>query len=217
MSRGPRQVGKTTLVRDLLRTGRLITLDDSSVLDAIASDPIGQLNALAAELRDAPLIIDEAQRLGSMALALKMIVDANPRPGQFILTGSSNVFTTLEVVDSLAGRLRTLKLWPMTVAEAQLRPPSRILDWTLSKVPELSDLPAPVPASRSDYIDLLLRGGFPGIRNFPARAEAEGICRACARGRGARCCRPLPPSENRCATPADHAIGRAHERAPEPS
>ncbi len=59
---GPRQVRKTTLVRDILRTGKFITLDDEAVLTAIEEDPAGQLEALTAELTDAPLIIDEAQR-----------------------------------------------------------------------------------------------------------------------------------------------------------
>ncbi|MGO8041061.1 AAA family ATPase, partial [Rhizobium leguminosarum] len=43
---GPRQVGKTTLVRDLLKTGNFITLDDENVLAALEADPKGQLDAL---------------------------------------------------------------------------------------------------------------------------------------------------------------------------
>ena len=171
---GPRQVGKTTLVKDLLHTGRFITLDDPVQLDAMRQDPVGQLAALTAERGSAPLIIDEAQRLGDMALAIKMIVDANWQPGQFVLTGSSNIFSTMAVSDSLAGRMRTLKLWPMAVAETKSRPPSRILDWALSKSPALADLPEkPNPASRADYIDLILRGGFPGIRNLPLQPLQE--------------------------------------------
>ncbi len=164
---GPRQVGKTTLVRDILRTGKFITLDDEAVLTAIEEDPAGQLGALTAELTDAPLIIDEAQRSKKLALALKQIVDSNRRKGQFILTGSSNVFTTLDVADSLAGRVRTLKLWPLTIAETKLRQPARILDWAISKVPQLTDVPAPEQTTRASYIDLVLRGGFPEIRDIP--------------------------------------------------
>ena len=171
---GPRQAGKTTLVRDILHTGRFITLDDPVQLDAMRQDPVGQLTALTAERGSAPLIIDEAQRLGDMALAIKMIVDADWRPGQFVLTGSSNIFTTMAVSDSLAGRMRTLKLWPMAVAETKSRPPSRMLDWALSESPTLADLPKePDPASRADYIDLMLRGGFPGIRNLPLQLRQE--------------------------------------------
>lgn len=163
---GPRQVGKTTLVRDILQTGRFITLDDPAVLDAMARDPVGQIGTLTSGLADWPLVIDEAQRLGSMALAIKMIADAHQQKGQFVLTGSSNVFATMKVADSLAGRMRILKLWPLTVAEIKSRPPSCILDWAISKNPSLPDLPEPESTPRADCIDLILRGGFPEVRNI---------------------------------------------------
>ena len=46
-------------------------------------------------------------------------MDADRRPGQFLLTGSSNVFDTLEATDSLAGRMPTLTLWPLSLAEIE--------------------------------------------------------------------------------------------------
>jgi predicted AAA+ superfamily ATPase len=94
---GPRQTGKTTLVRDLFHSGRFVTLDNPGTLAALRSDALGQLQALAAEAGDRPVIVDEAQRWKPLALAIKQIVDADRRKGQFILTGSSNVFTTAEV------------------------------------------------------------------------------------------------------------------------
>ncbi len=54
-------------------------------------------------LNEAPLIIDEAQRSKKLALAIKRMFDTSRRKGQFVLTGSSNVFTTTDVADSLAG------------------------------------------------------------------------------------------------------------------
>ena len=60
---GPRQVGKTTLVRDLFGNGRFITLDDAAVLPAIEADPEGQLTSLTEDLDHAPLIIDERSAL----------------------------------------------------------------------------------------------------------------------------------------------------------
>ena len=166
---GPRRAGKTTLVRDLLQMGRFITLDDPAVLDAMAKDPVGQIGALTAGLTDWPLVIDEAQRSENMALAIKMVVDAHRKTGRFILTGSSNVFATMKVADSLAGRMRILRLWPLTIAEIKARPPSRILGWATSKKPSLAGLPEPESTSRADYIDLMLRGGFPETRNMPLK------------------------------------------------
>ena len=100
---GPRQAGKTTLVRDILQTGYFITLDDDTILEAIEDDPLGQLQRLTEASAAAPLIIDEAQRARKLPLAIKRIVDAENRPGQFVLTGSSNMFRTQHVADSLAG------------------------------------------------------------------------------------------------------------------
>ncbi len=116
---GPRQTGKTTLVRDMLQAARFLTLDDEALLSSLALDPFGQLTAVAAEAADAglPVVIDEIQRLPQITLALKRIVDRDRRPGQFVLTGSSDVFTTPKALDSLAGRVSTLTLRPLSTAE----------------------------------------------------------------------------------------------------
>jgi predicted AAA+ superfamily ATPase len=59
-------------------------------------DPYGQLGTLLAETQKSglPIVIDEVQRLAQITLALKRIVDRDRRPGQFVLTGSSDNFTT---------------------------------------------------------------------------------------------------------------------------
>ncbi|MEP2985667.1 MULTISPECIES: ATP-binding protein [Alphaproteobacteria] len=168
---GPRQVGKTTLVRDLFGNGRFITLDDAAVLAAIEADPEGQLTSLTENLNGDPLIIDEAQRSKKLALAIKRVVDTNRRKGQFVLTGSSNVFTTTDVADSLAGRMRTLKLWPLSVAEVKKAPVNRIMDWAIQNEPKLGQVGDPEQVSRRDYIDLILEGGFPEVRELPIRSR----------------------------------------------
>lgn len=168
---GPRQVGKTTLVRDLFEGGRFLTLDDAAVLAALDADPEGQLMSLAKDQNTSPIIIDEAQRSRKLALAIKKIVDTNRRKGQFVLTGSSNVFTTAEVADSLAGRMRTLKLWPLCVAEINRAPVSRLIDWAMQDVPALAQIVEPALLGRKDYIDLMLAGGFPETRMLPLRSR----------------------------------------------
>jgi len=168
---GPRQVGKTTLVRDLFEPGRFVTLDDAAVLAAMEADPEGQLTSLTEDQEDVPVIIDEAQRSPKIALAIKKIVDRNRRKGQFVLTGSSNVFTTAEVADSLAGRMQTLKLWPLTVSEANRAPPNRLIDWAMQGAPSLTQIAGPAPLRRTDYIDLVLKGGYPEVRALPLRSR----------------------------------------------
>ncbi len=170
---GPRQAGKTTFVRDIFAATRsqvrFVTLDDQSLLNAIESDPEVQIRTLMDGIGEHPVIIDEAQRSKTMALAIKKIVDEDRRKGQFILTGSSNVFTTLEVSDSLAGRMRTIKLWPLTVSESIEREPVHLLDWAVSTSPSLTDLGSPDTISRAQYIDIILRGGFPEIQELETR------------------------------------------------
>lgn len=166
---GPRQVGKTTLVRDLFGSGRFVTLDDATVLEALEADPQGQLTTLAATTADGPVIIDEAQRSKRLALAIKRIVDERRQPGQFLLTGSSNVFATAEVADSLAGRVRTLRLLPLSTAELHHVGPARLLDWAGAATPSLADHPSVPVIDRSSAIDLLLRGGYPETRTLADR------------------------------------------------
>jgi len=164
---GPRQTGKTTLVRDMLQAARFLTLDDEGLLSSLALDSFGQLTAVAAEAADAglPVVIDEVQRLPQITLALKRIVDRDRRPGQFVLTGSSDVFTTPKALDSLAGRVSTLTLRPLSTAEIQRRGPCELLDAVRDDQTDLLGLlPPPQPFGRADAIDLIVRGGFPEIR-----------------------------------------------------
>ena len=166
---GPRQAGKTTLVRDIVEAAQFLNLDDETLLASLALDSYGQLSTLAAETKETglPIIIDEVQRLPQITLALKRIVDHDRRPGQFLLTGSSDIFTTPKALDSLAGRVSTLTLWPLSAAEIMRVGPCRLLD-ALGDEPDscIARLPKPVSFARPDAIDLLVRGGFPEIRRL---------------------------------------------------
>jgi len=170
---GPRQVGKTTLVRDLFDKGEFLTLDDAAILEAVSADAAALLTSRMATIEDQPLIIDEAQRSKSLALAIKRIVDKDRRKGQFLLTGSSNIFAAADVADSLAGRVLTLKLWPLTVSEIKQRPPAEWLDWAVQKKPSLEGLPEPTPTSRAEYINHVLEGGYPEFRELPIRPRQQ--------------------------------------------
>ena len=172
---GPTQVGKTTLVRDLLGVGEFLTLDDEAILRAIEADAFGLLEDARRRAGDAPLIIDEAQRSRSLAPAIERIVDRNSRKGQFLLAGSSDVFSEAEVADSLADRVITLALRPLTVAEMKERKPSLILDWATQQCPRLDDLPQAEWAARDDYIGLVLAGGYPEIHGWPTRRRQQRI------------------------------------------
>ena len=82
---GPRQAGKTTLVRQVAQ-GRLryLTLDDDLTLLSAQQDPVGMIRSLDRA------VIDEIQRAPQLLLAIKKSVDEDRRPGRFVLTGSAN-------------------------------------------------------------------------------------------------------------------------------
>jgi predicted AAA+ superfamily ATPase len=84
---GARQSGKSTLVRLIAReTGaQWLTLDDAITRQAAQADP----TSFVAE--PGPMIIDEIQRVPELLLSIKARVDRDPRPGQFLLTGSARV------------------------------------------------------------------------------------------------------------------------------
>jgi uncharacterized protein len=85
---------------------------------------------LSAEIQKSglPIVIDEVQRLPQITLALKRIVDRERRTGQFVLAGSSGIFTAPKALDTLAGRVSTLTLRPLSAAEIMRAAPCRLLD-----------------------------------------------------------------------------------------
>ena len=111
---GPRQAGKTTLVRgQLSAAATMLSLDEQGVLDAALNDPAG-----FAALGGRPLVIDEVQRGGEpLVRAIKAQVDRDSSPGQFVLTGSSNFLTIPTISESLAGRAGFVEVWPFTQGE----------------------------------------------------------------------------------------------------
>lgn len=110
---GSRQCGKTTLAKQL--TGPQIafrTLDDIGMRQLAEADPHDFLTHSGRTL-----IIDEIQRVPNLLPAIKKMVDENTRPGQFLLTGSANIQALPEVQESLAGRITTVHLRPLTQGE----------------------------------------------------------------------------------------------------
>ncbi|MGO8819947.1 MAG: ATP-binding protein [Desulfomonilaceae bacterium] len=113
--RGARQTGKSTLVRKIADgpyPARYVTLDNAAVFSAASADPTGFLAGI-----EKPVVIDEAQRVRNLFLAIKEDVDRNRTPGRYLLTGSADVLTIPKVADALAGRMELLTLWPLSISE----------------------------------------------------------------------------------------------------
>lgn len=161
---GPRQAGKTTLARQLALKGiQYITLDDENTRLAAQQDPTGLIRSLN------QAAIDEIQRVPQLLLAIKKSVDDDRRPGRFLLTGSANLMALPTVADSLAGRMETLSLFPLTQAEIERRN-SSWLDAAFSG----RLLTPPKNSKTKSLIDRVLIGGYPEMlmRPSPKRRKA---------------------------------------------
>jgi predicted AAA+ superfamily ATPase len=103
---GPRQVGKTTLLRHLSdKNRRYVTLDDPSLRALAKEDP-----ALFLQRFEPPLLIDEIQYAPELLPSVKMAVDSAREPGMFWLTGSQQFQMMKGLAETLAGRVAILNL-----------------------------------------------------------------------------------------------------------
>jgi hypothetical protein len=103
------------------------------------------------------MVIDEVQRAPELMLAIKVAVDADPRPGRYLLTGSSRLLGMRDLPDTLAGRIETIELWPFSQGEID-RTPDGFVDAAFRLGP---DLRLESAISRADYADRVVRGGLP--------------------------------------------------------
>jgi len=153
---GPRRAGKTTLARSMSNGGRVyLTLDDQTTLEAAKTDPVAFVRGLDLA------IIDEVQRVPELMLAIKKAIDDDYRPGRFLLTGSANVMTLPRVADSLAGRMETIKLLPLSRSEVLGRRSDgyhEIRTWADDV--KLERVHVTVASSKADLIEYFASFGF---------------------------------------------------------
>lgn len=154
---GARQSGKTTLARLVAaeRGGDYASLDDRATLEAALADPLTFLAGLRP-----PAAVDEIQLGGDrLVRTVKRLVDDDPTPGRFLLTGSTNFLTVPTISESLAGRVRILNLGPLSEAELAGAPTSVVDGWFQSP---FGAAPPAAPA-RGDYLERVCRGGYPEV------------------------------------------------------
>jgi uncharacterized protein len=168
---GPRQAGKSVLVRALVgetRPADYVTLDDAVTLASARENPQGFVFGLPD-----PVVLDEIQRATEIFLPIKLSVDEDRRPGRFTLTGSANVLLLPQLADSLAGRMRIVTLWPLSQGEIDgVR--ERFLDFVLADGP----LPHFVGIeTRLGVAERIARGGFPEAVSLPSGAPRDGWMR----------------------------------------
>jgi predicted AAA+ superfamily ATPase len=151
MVNGPRQCGKTTMVREFASTNRAyITLDDDTVLESVRNDPTGFVRGLNMA------IVDEVQRAPELLRAIKKSVDADRRPGRFLLTGSANVLALPQVSESLAGRMEIITLLPLGRSETLSKRPTFLENALAGKIVKPFQI-----IIGDDLVGAVLVGGYP--------------------------------------------------------
>ena len=147
---GPRQSGKTTLVKSVFPHHRYVNLEEPDTREYAITDPRGFLNDIGGKA-----IIDECQYAKDIFSYIQADVDKNPQNGKFILTGSQNILMSDRISQSLAGRAAILRLLPFSISE-------------------LED----TPYQKDSYADYLYKGFYPRIYDQkldPARWYASYI------------------------------------------
>ncbi len=148
---GPRQSGKTTLVRAEFPEYRYISLENPDYRQLALEDPRGFLRPLKSGV-----ILDEVQRVPDLFSYIQTIVDENDQPGAFVLTGSQNFLLLERISQSLAGRTAILHLLPLSKRELFRQSPLN---------PD--DFPS-VSVSKAEYPgvwEMLFKGFYPRIHD----------------------------------------------------
>ena len=155
---GPRGVGKTeTATR---RASTVHRLDEAGQRQILQADP-GQITG-----GEAPILIDEWQRVPETWDVVRRQVDQDHSPGRFLLTGSAT--PTDSPTHSGAGRIVTVRMRPLSLAERRVDSPTVSLGKLLNNGE--TRIEGRTEISLQDYTDEILASGFPGLRHLSGRA-----------------------------------------------
>ncbi len=156
---GLKGVGRTATAER--RASGVVLLDSAARRVAVLADPASVLR------HPRPLLVDEWQLAPEVWDIVRRAVDRDSTPGQFLLTGSASARPGA-TAHSGAGRIVRLRMRPMTLTERGVTAPSVSLRDLLSgSRPEVS---GESPVGLTDYVDEILRSGFPGLRALSTRA-----------------------------------------------
>jgi predicted AAA+ superfamily ATPase len=162
---GARQVGKSTLLKELLPIKtKYLTLDDLSTLSAARTDPDSLLRCED----DETLVLDEAQLAPELMRTIKKLVDSDRKNRKYILSGSADIMTLPKLLESLAGRCEIFYMYPLSQTE--------ILNSSSNFVDSLFDenfAPADFECDFSRLAQIMRGGGYPeALERKSARAAA---------------------------------------------
>ena len=154
---GPRQVGKTTILRQLMQKNRAyVTLDDLEDRAMAQNDP-----ALFLQLHDRPILIDEVQYAPQLFSYIKIEIDNGAEPGSFWLTGSQSFRMMEPAQESLAGRVALLHMPSLSQHEIYGSGSNSPFSIDLNALKERATTHA--PADMQEIYQRIWKGSMPGL------------------------------------------------------
>jgi len=157
---GPRQSGKTTLIRAMFPDMQYFSMEDPELRHLAVEDPRGFL----AQFQEKGVILDEVQRTPDLFSYIQTRVDEVDQPGQFILSGSQNFLLMKNISQTLAGRCAVFHLLPFSLNELRQlsHPPLEDMGQEILSIPE---------PKNTNLFDLLFSGFYPRIHDKKLDAQ----------------------------------------------
>lgn len=165
---GPRQVGKSTILRTLFPHLQHITFDPVQDLHGAKADPDLFLRNFPS-----PIILDEIQYAPQLLPSIKRKVDEQDFKGQYFLTGSQNISILKNIAESLAGRVVIIQLGTMTTYEIHEKSGNHWLQRYLENPSTIQEHFENALTSTETLYERLWRGNFPGVLDAPNELIAE--------------------------------------------
>ncbi|MDF1878440.1 ATP-binding protein [Sulfurimonas sp. SAG-AH-194-C20] len=164
---GPRQSGKTTLAKLIVKNKNIIyyTFDDEDVYNTAKLDPNGFISYISKD----NVVIDEVQMIPELIPSIKMQVDEVNKKGMFLLTGSSDMFKNSKIKESLAGRMVSFNLYPLSYSEINNRD-TNIIDKLFSDDFNYFDIDF-TTISNQHFTEAVINGGYPEIYTLSTKAK----------------------------------------------
>ena len=156
---GPRSVGKSTALKALAVAARVVVLDldDPATRRAVASDPMRFLDV------PRPVFVDEYARVPEVMDVIKLLLNRDGAPGQFVLAGSTRYGSVPGIAQALTGRVQIVPLWPLSQGEIASRRETFVADLVGGGAPSLDD----VGVDRAAYAARVVAGGMPVALRLP--------------------------------------------------
>jgi predicted AAA+ superfamily ATPase len=164
---GPRQSGKTTLQKKIAKDKKMeyYSFDVKDTFKIAKDDPNNFVEYIS---KDKNAAIDEVQMIPEIISAIKIAVDEANRKGMFLITGSSDLFKNSRIKESLAGRMASFNLYPLSYTEINNKD-INIIDKLFSD--DFNRIEIDETLSKEDFVNAVVNGGYPEVYNIPQKAK----------------------------------------------